>query len=141
MTYGHKLHFYWVICSPFTTCGECERPTGLIAPPPLRQCKALRSGSPLCCSNTKNNYYTLLCTHAQRMTTLVFKLASVFPTALRQNCLPLSVARRPPPLTAEPLCSLWMIFPLCATASSFHSPPPSPSVHTLHLPTPLVNDN
>lgn len=68
------------------------------------------------------NYYIFLRAHKQSTTTLVFKVASIFQTPLRQNCLPHSIARRPPSRTAEPLCTLWMILPLCTTSLQLRPP-------------------
>ena len=96
-------------------------------------CVRVWGAEALCCCKMSQNYYTLLCVRRQSMTLLVFKPASVFQTPLGQNCLPHSVARGPPPPTAESLCSLWLILRLCATASSLHR---LPCAHSAPFPSP-----
>lgn len=55
VTYDHELHFPWVICSSFTTCGECCRLTGLIT---LFSVNVnVWGAAALCCCNMSRNYY------------------------------------------------------------------------------------
>lgn len=108
--YDHKLHFYRVMCSSFTTCGERCCMTGLITL--FAGNVNLWEAVALCCLQDEGELlYTSVRARTRCVTALVFKPAAVFQKPLGQICLPHSAARRPPPLAAEPLCSLRTILP------------------------------
>lgn len=120
VTYDHKLHFYWVVCSSFTTCGDCCRSTGLIALFSVNV-KVGEAESPCC--KTKELLYSPVHAHTKHGRISIQTSLCISDAPRTELSASLCCSQTPPP-TAEPLCSLWTILPLCTTASSFHCSPP-----------------
>lgn len=129
VTHDHKLLFYWVICSSFTTCGECCRLTGLITLF-LVNVKVWKTEAPCCCK-MEELLHSSVRAHTKHDSISIQTSLRVSDTPWTELSASLCCTQTPPP-TAEPLCSLWMILPQCTTASSFdclpcaHSAPSHP---------------